>query len=130
MRDLTFSDLVLFVFLSLTAARLTRLAFKDTIFDRPRKALVDSLMDDSYVPRGSKVPHKRRRASVWWREKAAELLVCPYCVSAYAAAAVVLAHRIVIEPLAMPVWWWFAIWMAAIVILEYTDGARAQPPKK
>lgn len=120
----------LFVLAVMATARLTRLVFKDTIFTVPREALLAALQDPVTV---KKMKGKRdgevimrRGWSVYLRNKLAELIVCPYCNSAYTAAAVLIGIRIFVTDFEAPVLWWLATWYGAIVFLEWTDGHRDQ----
>ncbi len=119
---------LLLVLAILATARLTRLIFKDTIFTIPREALLAALQDPVVVKKmkgkrdGEVV--RRRGWSIYLRNKLAELIVCPYCNSAYTAAAVLLGYRIWVTDFEAPVLLWFAVWMGAIGVLEYTDGHK------
>lgn len=116
----------LFLLAALATARLSRLIFKDTIFTAPREHLLEALQDEVVFKKmkGRKDEEviRRRGWSIYLRNKLAELIVCPYCNSAYTAAAVLFGTRIFVTDFAAPVLWWLATWMAAIVVLEYTDG--------
>lgn len=117
--------LVLFILLAFAVARLTRLVYKDTIFALPRKQLVEWLKDPVREKKGNHdtVQYVQRHGWVTYlREKIAYLIECPYCVGAYTTAIVLLGYRIWVGSLVAPVLWWFAVWMAAIVVLEFTDG--------
>lgn len=117
--------LVLFVLLSFAVARLTRLVYKDTIFELPRKHFVEWLQDPVREKKGDHdtIQYVQRHGWVTYlREKIAYLITCPYCVGAYTTAIMLLGYRIWVGVLVAPVLWWFAVWMAAIAILEYTDG--------
>jgi hypothetical protein len=88
-------------------------------------------MDESYERKtksGKTSIHMRRKSSYYLRSKLAKLIVCPYCSSAYVAAAFVALY--VNDVLPMWVYWWFAIWMSGIVVLEYTDGDGGAARKK
>lgn len=117
----------LLVLTALASARIARLVYKDSIFDAPREALVNWLEDEYKVgavdSEGVAVPGTiTRRRFAWLRVKLAYLITCPYCVTAYTTAPVLVAWRIWVGPFAVPVLWWFAVWMLAVVVLEYTDG--------
>lgn len=124
---MTVEILILVVVAALAAARLTRLIFKDTIFTIPREALLDALQDEVTVRKmkGKKDGEvvRRRGWSIYLRNKLAELIVCPYCNSAYTTAAVLVGYRIFVVSFPAPVIVWLAAWMLAIAILEYTDGS-------
>jgi hypothetical protein len=112
---------------TLATARSTRLVYKDSIFEAPREALVNWLEDEYHVgatdSQGVPVPGtitRKRFAGI--RVKLAELITCPYCVSAYTSAAVLILWRIFVWPFPAPVFMWLAVWMLAVVVLEYTDG--------
>jgi hypothetical protein len=117
-----------------TTARLTRLIFKDTIFTVPREALLEALQDPVTVKKmkGKKDDEviRRRGWSIYLRNKLAELIICPYCNSAYTAAATLLGIRIFVTDFEAPVLWWFATWFGAIVFLEWTDGGPEHKPRK
>jgi hypothetical protein len=91
---------------ALAAARVTRLVVDDTILDTPRGWVMD-------------------RVQGWW----ADLLACPWCVSAYISAGIFAItwhlHRMPVPLFSwLAVWWgacaayWFAEMIAGIAIWE------------
>lgn len=119
------SELLTFVVLTLVAARVTRFIFKDTMWKPTRDKLIGWLEDPVKIRYGGSpsVEYTHRgRFQMFWRKKLAELIECPYCVSIWVAAGTVFVHRVVVEPLPQPVWYWLAVAMGAVVVLEYTDG--------
>lgn len=87
LQGLPVSPALLLVIGSLATFRLTRLVVEDTIFYGARRWVMTKLKG---VPkeRFDDPDFRFVEAPSAWRQKLAELLGCPYCVSAYAAAAV------------------------------------------
>ena len=95
------------IVMGFVSARLTRLVYEDTIFDGPRNWLLG-----------------------WVPNKVAELLTCPWCISAYTTAATVIGFDLFVSvPLPFAAWlaaWWvacFAYWAGAAVS-KYADEKK------
>lgn len=91
--------LALALLIGLAAFRLTRLWVKDTIFDRPRQKVL--MM---------RLPTKLLTGAM-----------CPWCVSAYFAGALVLFVWW-LQPVRVPFIVWLAAWTVASVIYRFTDA--------
>jgi hypothetical protein len=54
--------------------------------------------------------------------KAWTLLTCPWCVSIYISAATLVAYRIFVDDVPMPIFMWLAIAGFSLVPYNYLDG--------
>jgi hypothetical protein len=101
---------LLLVIWSAATYRVTRLIVLDTLIEEPRDKVMDWL---------ERYKGERRPA---WKQKLSELLGCPYCVSAYVSAGVLVAHRVIVGSFPVPVWFWLAVWTGGLVIYAYIDS--------
>ena len=99
MRTEMIDSLALSLLIGLAVFRLVRLWIKDTIFDRPRARMLR------------------------WRipTKLLAGMLCPWCISAYFAGAIV-GFVWWLQPVALPGLVWLASWTVASVIYRFTDG--------
>jgi hypothetical protein len=56
-----------------------------------------------------------------WRRKAATLLTCPFCVTAYTSALSVLI-LMAFESVPLPVYFWGATWTGALIVWAIVDS--------
>lgn len=85
---------------ALATFRLTRLVVRDSIFDRPRAAVV-------------------ARAPEWL----VELITCPWCISAYLALGTVLVANVSVSVPA-PAVTWMATWGLSTLVYQWSDTRR------
>lgn len=115
-----------FLLLSFVVARVARFIANDTLWEGTRDKLLEWLRDpiksqdddgDTYTTRG--------RRLMFIREKAAELIECVYCNSMWVSAGAVLGVLWFTDvSMPLPLLWWPALSMAAIAIVEWTDGTK------
>lgn len=105
---------LLFVVHAFVVYRVTRFVILDDVIEELRDRVLNKLLDG--------LEEDQLRLLPLWRRKLYTLLNCPFCVSIYVAAGVTLAHRWVVEPLPVPVWWWVAIAAASLVAYAYIDS--------
>jgi len=114
-----------FILMSWVVARVARFIANDTLWEGTRDKLLEWLRDPiksqdddgTVTARGSRV--------MFVREKAAELIECVYCNSMWVSAGAVLGVLWFTDAsMPLPLFWWPALSMAAIAIVEWTDGTR------
>lgn len=110
-----------FLILALVVARVTRFVVLDELIAGTRDRVIFWLQlrvdEDLELP-----PSRSQRI----KQKISILLECPWCVSIYVAAVVVLIHLFgpFVDPLPLPVWYWLALSMAAVILIEIVDGVK------
>jgi hypothetical protein len=132
------SPVLTFVILTFVVHRVSRFIWMDDLIEDQRDWLKGKLLGlpnhpnvtpeeiDAWV---SMSASKRSwRASL--RYKLFQLIDCVWCISIWVSAATVLAHRIFVEPVPAPVWWWLGLSGAAVAIAEWTDGEKTVKIKK
>jgi hypothetical protein len=115
------SEFFLFIVLSLTVARTTRLITEDTILDEPRQWILkriwgrgkpDDIHESSWTP-------------PYWQGKLHYLLTCPWCCSIWVSAGALGATYLFTDySIPAPWFWWPALAMLAVIFLEWTDGEK------
>lgn len=103
-----------FLILGLVVYRVTRFIILDDLIEGTRDRVLNGLLAGRSEDELGSLP--------LWRRKLYTLLNCPFCVSIYVAAGVVLAHRWIVEPLPAPVWWWLGTATVALVVYTYIDS--------
>jgi hypothetical protein len=117
-------------------ARTTRFITADDLWKELRVAIVQRLQHPAIAahrdrnPQTDEVEFKSRR-EMYLHMKAAELLTCPWCVSVYLSAAILIVSRQAeihfgwgVDSIPLPVWTWLALSMAATLLIEFTDGLK------
>lgn len=99
-------DLQLTVLLSLACYRVTRFIVSDTIIDGFRIWLHTVIL--------GKKPKT-------WREKLQELISCPFCISVWIAAGLVVVTDLFVDSFPLPVFQWLAIAAGALVIWRIVE---------
>ena len=99
-------QLQLTVLLSLACYRVTRFVVKDTIIDGFRIWLHTVILG------------KKPRL---WREKVQELISCPYCISVWIAADLVVATDLFVVSFPLPVFQWLAVAAGSLVIWRIVE---------
>jgi len=113
-----------FILLALVVGRVTRYITSDTMFEETRDRLVIWLKDPVQSQNDDGTFKARSKRKQVLGGKLGELITCPWCVSIYVSAGTVFVHRLIVEPLPQPVWWWLALSMTAVLFIEFTDGVR------
>lgn len=90
-------EMVLLVVLSLATYRINRLIIRDTIFDRPRAALINWLLP--------------RRLGGW----AVDLITCPFCIGIWVSGACTIAATSAIS-VPIPVLFWMASAAGSMIV--------------
>jgi hypothetical protein len=110
------NEFLLFVFLGATAYTIGRVIALDSLFEEWRDAYLDWVTLDT-----------QRTDPAWnalpvWRRKAATVVTCPHCVTAYPSAVGVVVVDVWFQDLAMPVLWWFGAWSLALLLWAAIDS--------
>ena len=113
------SPAVLLAVCSLATFRLTRLVVEDTLLYGPRRWVMSKLKGVA-KERFDDADFALLIAPSALRQKLAELLGCPYCVSAYAAGAVYAGCEWR-ESVPLPLLFWLAIWSGGLVAYKIVD---------
>lgn len=108
----------LLVVWSLATYRLSRFIVLDTIFGGIRALTERRLV---------KIAGSASRLLAWLAGKLYDLIGCPYCVTVWVAAGVLLAHRIAVGPFPIPVWQWLAVSAASLVVWAVVDNDEKPP---
>lgn len=118
---MTGTEFLTFVLLAFTVGRLTRFVCMDTLWEEWRERLIAHF--EERTPKG--------RSRDFLARKISELLTCPWCVSIWLSAIVLVVSRQAeihfgwgIESLPLPVWQWLGLSMFAVMFIEWTDGER------
>ena len=108
-----------FVILIATTWRVTRFIVLDDLIGGTRKKVVDWL---EARPAPGQVGYDGDRARNLLAFKAWTLLTCPWCVGIYVSAGVLVAYRIFVDDVPMPIFTWLAIAALQLVPYNYLDG--------
>lgn len=110
--------ITIFVLNALLVYRVTRFVIEDTLIDGIRNKVLGWIVG-SQVEMGPDGMPKLRIPSLW-RRKLRELLTCPYCLSAYvAAAATIVTDHYYNVPL--PWFYWLAVAAASLMVWRYVE---------
>lgn len=113
--------------------RVTRFIWRDDLWKGYRMKLKSWLVIKS-PPDGVDDPeawldqwHEKHKRQFWWRQKIYDLFDCPWCISIWIAAGLMVAQRWLTdigEDVPVPVWWWLSLSGFTVVFIEWTDGVR------
>lgn len=117
-------------------ARVTRFIIADDLWKELRESIVDRLKHPAIAghrgrhPQTDEIEYKGRRR-MYLHLKLADLLTCPWCVSVYLSAAMLVVSRQAeihfgwgIDSIPLPLWTWLALSMASVLLIEITDGIK------
>lgn len=115
--------MIFFTFLitSLVVARVTRLITEDAILDEPRQWLLGKI----WIWRKPENVHQSGWQPPYLRRKLHYLLTCPWCASLHVSGFLVILMLVFTDAsMPLPLFWWPALAMAAVMYLEFTDGEK------
>lgn len=108
----------LWVIWSLVTYRVARFIVLDTLWDDTRERMLDWLQPPEHREPSFRRPYQLAK------HKLGELIGCPYCVSVWVAAGVLLAHRIFVGAFPIPVWLWLATAAGGLIAWAIVDNIR------
>ncbi len=115
------SELMLFLILSLSVARITRFIVSDDLIADPRQKFVTWLQNSG---RPDDV-HSSSWNPPLWKRKITELVTCPWCVSPWLSGFTILLVLWTTDySLPLPLFWIPALSMAAVVVIDVVDGVK------
>ena len=123
----------LLLLLSLFVARVTRYIWLDSQVKELRAAIKaklqfgwipDDIIGTPKMEEWVNEYGKKHPARSYWRRKGLELIGCGWCISIWVAGPTVLIAHLIDVPMRLPVAWWLALSMGAVVLLEWTDGEK------
>ena len=121
--DLTF--VILLVMWSFASYRLGRFIALDALIKGTREKITDKLTTVEVA--GGEAVSVDEHSAWWdtiplWKRKIVDLIGCPFCVTAYTTAGVIVGTRPFIDGVPLPVLTWLACWTGALLCWARIDS--------
>lgn len=120
-------ELTRFIILSAAVYRITRFIIMDSLWDDTRNRFLDWLTTGTNAfgeraPIDNKLDPEHWRQLNFYKRKTAELMGCPWCVTVWVAAAVVLLTWLFSEDLPIPWFYWPALSAGGLTFWAIIDS--------